>query len=265
MYLCSMPASLEDSAECGALSQLDGHITSTRTSWHLFMLQKQLRHPRRAHHHFQGVGRFSGLVLWLVSSSMLVWWGQQSGRKQLLYFVLFWGCGAKCDGRDGALQLHLCQGDFFTSVSTVPCGGRAAAAGGGRIPQEGRKAGKCLLTSQETGRALKNLSGRLSSRNKPKNIPCSFLAQGFKSLLVKQMLCPPFGKGRKGTNVSNTSIFLHNTSHRYGLNMTSTASLYSNCLTKFTPQGRRTRKRQSTTKWETQLVVRYFLPHKMPI
>lgn len=174
--------------------------------------------------------------------------GQQSGRKRLPYFVLFWGCGAKCDGRDGVLQLHLCQGDFCTSVSTVPCGGGAAAAGWDRVPQEGRKARKCLLTSQETGRVLKNLSGCLSSRIKPKNIPCSFLTQGFRSLLVKQMPCLPFGKGRKGTNVSNMSIFLHNTSHRYGLNMTSTVSLYSNCLTKFMPQGRRTRKCQSTTK-----------------
>lgn len=96
-----------------------------------------------------------------ISVFQLMWPGQQKGKdgkkKWLAYFVLFWGVGSQVWQQRSCPAATLVSRRFLSSNSIELCGGRAAAGGWGWIPREGRKAGKCLLTSQETGRVFKKL------------------------------------------------------------------------------------------------------------
>lgn len=62
------------------------------------------------------------------------------------------------------------------SQSALSCVEAELQLEAGTVPQEGRKAGKYLLTSQETGRAFRKLKWMsVPPETSQKNIPCSFL------------------------------------------------------------------------------------------
>lgn len=122
--------------------------------------------------HWKGVQGGSGLVLLLffpmpcttAETSRLPYLhgqgssgGKDSEKKRLAYFVLFWGVGNQVRRQRLCPAATHVSKRFLSSISTELCGVRAAAGGWDWIPQEGREAGKCLLTSQETGRVFKKL------------------------------------------------------------------------------------------------------------
>lgn len=81
--------------------------------------------------------------------------GKDSRKKRLAYSDLFWEVGSQEWQQRSCPAPTLVSRRFLSSISTELCRARAAAGGWDWVPQEGRKAGKCPLTSQETGKVFK--------------------------------------------------------------------------------------------------------------